>query len=75
MRFIQAGIFGDAANADRLIERLRANGLPAQAIPMGTGERSFTRVLVGPFDTAAGRDAALQTVRTIGPADAMPVGG
>jgi len=75
LRFIQAGIFGDAANAERLVERLRASGLPAQAIPMGAGTRNFTRVLVGPFDTAAGRDAALQTVRTIGPADAMPVGG
>jgi hypothetical protein len=73
--YIQAGIFGEAENAARLAEKLRAAGLVAVERPLTLGERKFTRVLVGPYDTIAGRDAALQTVREIGPADATPAKG
>jgi len=75
LRFIQAGIFGDAENAVRLVERLRAADLPAAGLAVTAGTRQLTRVVVGPFRTVAERDAALGEVRRIGPADAVPVRG
>lgn len=73
--YIQAGIFGEPGNAERLVALLRENGLPAEARPLAAGERTLVRVLVGPFGTSADRDAALTAVRAIGPADATPVKG
>lgn len=70
--FIQAGIFGDPANAARLVGRLRAAGLPASERPTARG---LTRVVIGPYRNVAERNRALETVRKIGPADAMPVRG
>jgi cell division septation protein DedD len=73
--FIQAGVFGQPGNAARLVEKLRAAGLPADQRPLTLGERQLTRVLVGPYQTIAERDAALETVRKLGPADAIPARG
>ena len=73
--FIQAGVFGLAGNATRLVEKLRAANLLAIELPLTVGERQFTRVLVGPYRTVAERDIALETVRKLGPADATPARG
>lgn len=73
--FIQAGVFGETANAARLATTLAAADLPVTERPVTRGSRTFTRVLVGPFDTIAERDAALRTVRALGPADAIPARG
>ena len=73
--FIQAGVFGQPENATRLVAKLRAADLPVSERPLTAGERQLTRVLVGPFQTEAERDTALESVREIGPADAAPVRG
>jgi cell division protein FtsN len=75
LRYIQAGIFADPANATRLIGQLQAAGLSAKALIMQRGTRNLTRVLVGPFDSIEARDEALSTVRRIGPEDATLVRG
>jgi len=68
-------VFGETANAARLATTLAAADLPVTERPVTRGSRTFTRVLVGPFDTIAERDAALRTVRALGPADAIPARG
>lgn len=74
-RFVQAGVFSQSENATRLVATLRAAGLPANELPITLGNRQFTRVLVGPYQSVAERDAALDTVRRIGPADATTARG
>jgi cell division septation protein DedD len=73
--FIQAGVFDQPENAARLVEKLRAADLLAIELPLTLGERQLTRVLVGPYQTIAERDSALETVRKLGPADASPARG
>jgi cell division septation protein DedD len=73
--FVQAGIFSEPGNATRLVQTLRAADLLANEQPVTLGNRQFIRVLVGPYYTIAERDAALETVRRIGPADATPARG
>ena len=70
--YIHAGVFGQSGNAARLAGKLRAAGLSAIEVPLTLGERKLTRVLAGPYQTIAERDAALKTIREIGPADATP---
>ena len=71
--FVQAGIFTVEANARRLIERLRAAGLPAEGRAMRYRGGPATRVVAGPFPSAAALAAALETARRVGPDDALPV--
>ena len=71
--YVQAGIFAVSGNAARLIDRLRAAGLPAAGKPFAFRGRPATRVVAGPFRSAAARDAALAEIRRIGPDDALPV--
>lgn len=70
--FVQAGIFGVAENADRLISRLKAANLPAVGKPITLNGRAMTRVLAGPFASSEQRDAALRTIRGMGLKDAAP---
>jgi rare lipoprotein A len=64
--YMQAGAFADQGNAERLLQRLRAAGLPGAAVvpPVATQSRLY-RVRVGPiasvaqFDELAARLAAL----------------
>jgi cell division septation protein DedD len=74
-RFIQAGVFGEPENAAKLVNKLREAKLPAKEMPLTLGERQFTRVVIGPYQTVAERNAALNIVRTVGPADATFVRG
>ncbi len=73
--FIQAGVFGQPENAKRLVEQLRAANLLAEEQPLIPGERHFTRVVVGPYQPIAERDAALESARMLGSADATPARG
>lgn len=67
-RYIQVGTFGDHANADRLIQRLGAAGLP-----VGAGRSGAMKIVaVGPFRSQADLQRALQTVRGMGFGDAYP---
>lgn len=70
--FIQAGVFGVAANAERLIARLQDAGYAAEGRPLREGSR-LTRVVAGPFDTRADLADALRKIRRLGPSDAIPV--
>jgi hypothetical protein len=69
--YIQAGIFGVESNASRLIRVIEEAGFPAEGKPFRGGR--LTRVVAGPFASRAERDAALATIREIGPSDALPV--
>ena len=71
--FIQAGIFGVEANATKLVKRIEAKDLPAVGKTLTSKGRKLTRVLAGPFETVAERNAALRTIRGMGLKDAAPV--
>ncbi|SEV96847.1 Sporulation related domain-containing protein [Cognatiyoonia koreensis] len=67
-RYIQVGSFGDHANADRLIQRLGAQGLP-----VGAGRSGAMKIVaVGPFRTQADFQRGMQIVRGMGFGDAFP---
>ncbi|MEO1494301.1 MAG: SPOR domain-containing protein [Pseudomonadota bacterium] len=71
--FVQAGIFGVAQNAQKLISRLQSADIPAVGKPIRYRGQSATRVLAGPFQTSADRRAAQQVLRRFGINDAVPV--
>jgi rare lipoprotein A len=71
-RFIQVGVYGKPEYAAWLVAAARAADLPTAERPLSSGNRTLTRLLVGPFDTVAERNAALKTVRSLGAADAFP---
>ena len=70
--FIQAGVFGVADNARRLVNRLKKRGIPAVGKPV-RGNKKLTRVLAGPFASTAQRNRAQATIRKMGMSDAVPV--
>jgi DedD protein len=55
----QIGSFASAANADKLLRQLKAQGYPAYVSPSGAGASLRYRVRVGPL---ADREAAAQMV-------------
>jgi cell division protein FtsN len=71
--YVQAGLFAVPGNAERLVRRLEQAGLPALARPARLATGPATRVLSGPFATAAERDAARRRIQSMGLADAVPV--
>lgn len=71
--FVQAGVFAVRENAERLVERIEAAGLPALGKPVRLTTGTATRVLAGPFDTVAERDAARRRIQSMGLGDASPV--
>lgn len=73
--YVQAGLFGVAENATKLVARLKARGMPAITRKIVSGDITYTRVLAGPFDDAAARDAAQKVIRGMGLRDAVPVKG
>jgi cell division septation protein DedD len=70
--YVQAGLFGDS-HAERLIRELEAAGLPVLGKPARLAIGPVTRVLAGPFATAAERDAAQARIQQMGLGDAVPV--
>lgn len=71
--YVQAGIFGVKENADRLIRKIKNAGFPALGKPLTSKGRELTRVISGPYESKAERDAALVAIRKMGPKDATPV--
>lgn len=64
---IQVGSFGDPANAQKVLARLAAMGLPVSVNPAGKALQSVT---AGPFASAAAAASGLQSVHSAGFADA-----
>lgn len=67
--YMQVGVFGVAANASALVERLTAEGLQARAVPSG----ALTRVIVGPAASSAELALIRDKVRELGFTDALAV--
>ncbi len=70
-RFIQVGVFGEAANTRRALARLRDAGLPVDVTPVVSGGRSLQRVQVGPLGSGEEIQAALAAARVAGYRDAF----
>jgi len=69
--YIQAGAFADAGNAERLLERLRAAGVPGAAVvtPLVT-KSNWYRVRVGPVTSVVQFDELAARLKALGIADA-----
>ena len=65
--FAQVGAFGDRANASRLVERLRANGLVnAFVVSEADGRRTLHRVRLGPLRDDQEFDQIRARLRSLG---------
>ena len=73
--FVQAGLFGVESNAKRLIKKLKAQGIPARSKRLTSGEKTYLRVLAGPFRNQSSLEKAQKTLRKMGMSDALPVKG
>ena len=71
MAFVQIGIFSVQENATNTGQALRRVGLEPTIYDQTTNGRQFWRVVVGPADTDATRDAILANVRDLGFDDAF----
>ncbi|PWK61199.1 SPOR domain-containing protein [Roseicyclus mahoneyensis] len=71
--YVQIGIFSVQENANNTGQALRNAGLVPTIYDQSTNGRRFWRVVVGPAQTSADRDAMLRTVRGLGFADAYAV--
>ena len=71
--YVQPGIFGVPQNATRLIKKLKSQGIPAISRSFKSKGKTFARVLAGPFQSTAERNAAQRTIRKMGLKDAVPV--
>jgi len=69
--FVQIGIFSVQENANNTGQALRNAGLVPTIYDQSTNGRRFWRVVVGPAETSADRDAMLSTVRGLGFGDAF----
>ena len=69
--YIQAGAFADEGNAERLLARLRAAGLPGAAVlpPLATQSHLY-RVRVGPITSVAQFDELSARLNSLGISDA-----
>lgn len=67
--YVQAGVFGNQANADRLAKKLADTG-DVQKTSFEVQGRTLTRVRVGPFSSLASADRVLEQVKGIGVDDA-----
>ena len=60
---VRFGSFGDRANADRLVQRLAAQGVSASIEPVKAGERTLQRVVSQPLADRAGAEKMRLSVR------------
>ncbi len=69
--FVQAGAYGDEANATRLVARLKAEGYEQAFVRRDSVEgRSLFRVHIGPIPSVAEFDRAVAQLKTLGINDA-----
>jgi rare lipoprotein A len=65
--YVQVGAFADAANAERLVARLKVNGFTDAFVATDSGERrALHRVRVGPLRDAQEFDAVRARLRSLG---------
>lgn len=69
--FVQIGIFSVQENATNTGQALRSVGLEPTIYDQSTNGRQFWRVVVGPADSVATRDAILENVQALGFDDAF----
>lgn len=72
--WVQAGAFGDAANAHAVQDKLQSLG-SARVIPVDVNGRTLYRVRLGPFASRAAADDAMPGVWGAGFPEAQVVGG
>jgi rare lipoprotein A len=69
--YVQAGAFADAGNAERLLARLQAAGLPGVFVALpGQGKQPLYRVRLGPVASVAQFDELSARLTALGIADA-----
>jgi len=72
-RYLQAGSFGNRANAETLLANLQRNGIGNAVLrEVRIGERIVHRVLVGPVDGAIEAEDLVERLRLAGIPDARP---
>lgn len=71
---VTAGSFGNRANADALVARLKSSGLPAYTEATQVNGQPATRVKVGPFATRAAAEAARVRTAAISGSAAVTTG-
>ena len=71
--FIQIGIFGVEANANRAAKQMRGAGLAPLVKKSTINGKTFWRVVVGPAATSAERSKILSTIKSEGFTDAYAV--
>jgi len=71
--YVQIGIFSTEANATRAQGQMQKAGLLSKVVPDQSNGKTYWRVIVGPADSVAGRDAMAAKVKGIGYPDAYPV--
>ena len=71
--YVQIGIFSTEANATRAQGQMQKAGLLSRVVPDQSNGKTYWRVIVGPADSVAGRDAMAAKVKGIGYPDAYPV--
>lgn len=71
---VTAGSFGNRANADALVARLKSSGLPAYTEAAQANGQPATRVKVGPFATRAAAEAARVRTAAISGSAAVATG-
>lgn len=69
--YVQAGAFGDEANAQRLVDRLKAEGQSQAFVRRDLVDgRALFRVRIGPIPNVAGFDQAITHLKQLGIGDA-----
>ncbi|MFU8863784.1 MAG: SPOR domain-containing protein [Rhodobacterales bacterium] len=71
-RFVQVGAFADPANANRVVGRLQAAGLPVSVQRTTSKGKPVQVILAGPFADPAATSQGLHTARAAGFRDAFP---
>lgn len=71
---VTAGSFGNRANADALVARLKSSGLPAYTEAVAVNGQPATRVKVGPFASRAAVEAARVRTAAISGSAAVATG-
>lgn len=71
-RFVQVGAFADPANANRVVGRLQAAGLPVSVQRSTSRGKPVQVILAGPFDDPAATSQGLAATRAAGFRDAFP---
>ena len=70
-RYVQVGVFGQPANAQKAAQRIARMGLPARIGKFRKGGKTLMSVQAGPFKGDRGTSRALQQLRGAGYSDAF----